>query len=65
MPLELRILRSQLRNVLTNLIGGIVQQGHETSALHMLGHYTLVTCAIAGMAARQNFAAIADETLQL
>jgi hypothetical protein len=66
-PLELRILCSQLwfATSLTNLIGGVVQQGHETSALHMFGDYTLVTRTVAGVAARQNLAAIADETLQL
>jgi hypothetical protein len=66
-PLELRILCSQLwfATSLTNLIGGVVQQGHETSALHMFGDYTLVTRTVAGVAARQNLTAIADETLQL
>ena len=63
MPLELRIFA--FAPWLTHLIGGVVQQGHETSALHVLGDDSLVTRAVAGVATCQNLAAIADETLQL
>jgi hypothetical protein len=50
---------------LANLIGCVMQERHEARTLYMLGYNALMQGAVAGVAASQNLATVADKTLQL